>query len=954
MPSTPEEPSDFTNNLVEYINFARENKNTKPVPKKGVAGQKSQRKKKPIKPANEKIHSKAAADSVPEAAKVVTDNTAVPVQESKGHNQAMSRQNHLAATCESPGPDDTFYLPKPANDQAICSPLQQSAPKGAVSEPKERPGYRYITDPKTGQQRRIYEIPRYVSGVFVDNTSEFEKTYLTHTPLNVPKFGRHEDLDPHPARPANEFDPVDYERRPSGVMSPISRLDLPDAASWDVDEADGPAGDHITDITGSTDATSELGEFPLVLPPLLTPTPNRGHPRSRKQGSGGSMASSTASSTRSSSSSSASARLRKQHKAYLDQRDRCREAKKPRDGIDQVAGPDDESLNELLESFTYRPNPSEECVQGVAKGAGNGDDSNGRNNNNKKEDGACLTPGIVSQAVQSIEGRGWGSRTGGQQNQPRTSAGTKAPPNGKTSCPSRTNTSSDSSTGSTGTTKVTRNTAKLEGTRHATGMVANAPSDIHHHSTSDKTVNNSSSPSDPQASKTKKNKGTDMNNQSQSLPTWRRPSNMTIDYSSGVLNSTLDSLEPMYTVTARRKNKDNGSPTTALAHSEPKSAGVIVSSKVNDADGSEDSTAKHYRSDAKRQISTSKYSSQNDSTFVDGPSDFSINMLQYLNEDQKTPNGIVQERETIDARQSKTSDDNRSGRTWGSKTSVERGRSSKTNRSNHSRSKSAERARECRNVVSCRNNARGSESRERSSEGRDSEHTKHDRICSEKDSTVIKTDRKFLSPKGPSCPCHPNGNHPGMQMTSTRPNASKGNGASKKRGARPATTPSSGSGSENEALRCEVAQLQQQISRRDEILATSRRTVRHLEMQVSLKDDALAASKRTIDDLEEQLQSNEEAISISQRLVMHLQEQLEKTDEALATSHLTAAHLRSKMFQAQQEHEKREEEWHHRADLMLDEVDRRGEACLYLWGKMEKPGVKDQRGRQGYRYRCVS
>lgn len=49
--------------------------------------------------------------------------------------------------------------------------------------------------------------------------------------------------------------------------------------------------------------------------------------------------------------------------------------------------------------------------------------------------------------------------------------------------------------------------------------------------------------------------------------------------------------------------------------------------------------------------------------------------------------------------------------------------------------------------------------------------------------------------------------------------------------------------------------------------------------------------------------------------------------------------------------EKREEEWHARAQLLLKEVDRRGAACLQLWGQLEHPWERDGDGRQKYTYK---
>lgn len=65
----------------------------------------------------------------------------------------------------------------------------------------------------------------------------------------------------------------------------------------------------------------------------------------------------------------------------------------------------------------------------------------------------------------------------------------------------------------------------------------------------------------------------------------------------------------------------------------------------------------------------------------------------------------------------------------------------------------------------------------------------------------------------------------------------------------------------------------------------------------------------------------------------------------------TIASLQKREAEMEEKQEKREEEWHARVELLLQEVERRGAACMELWGQLEHPGERDEKGRQKYTYK---
>jgi hypothetical protein len=63
------------------------------------------------------------------------------------------------------------------------------------------------------------------------------------------------------------------------------------------------------------------------------------------------------------------------------------------------------------------------------------------------------------------------------------------------------------------------------------------------------------------------------------------------------------------------------------------------------------------------------------------------------------------------------------------------------------------------------------------------------------------------------------------------------------------------------------------------------------------------------------------------------------------------ASLQRRQTEVEEKQEQREAEWQARAELLMEEIDRRGAACMQLWGQLEHPGQRDAKGRQKYTYK---
>ena len=124
------------------------------------------------------------------------------------------------------------------------------------------------------------------------------------------------------------------------------------------------------------------------------------------------------------------------------------------------------------------------------------------------------------------------------------------------------------------------------------------------------------------------------------------------------------------------------------------------------------------------------------------------------------------------------------------------------------------------------------------------------------------------------------------------------------------------------------------------------------KLNISLQEKAAAAVKtdsavstlvaRSAALKDAMIAAEDEAAGLAQH-----NERLARKVEALTLSTDVAL---EKAKRAEREMGEREEMWAQRADVLLAEIERRGRALMIAVGERELPGVKDQRGRQAYRY----
>ena len=107
-----------------------------------------------------------------------------------------------------------------------------------------------------------------------------------------------------------------------------------------------------------------------------------------------------------------------------------------------------------------------------------------------------------------------------------------------------------------------------------------------------------------------------------------------------------------------------------------------------------------------------------------------------------------------------------------------------------------------------------------------------------------------------------------------------------------------------------------------------------LETALAEKDHQLVVKDATISTLRTLAESTEAAY---QRRIESLQTKLSEEGE--------------RCQRVEREKERRESVWKTRVEGLLKEVERRGNACLMLWGKLEHPGEVDGKGGQKYTYR---
>jgi hypothetical protein len=176
-------------------------------------------------------------------------------------------------------------------------------------------------------------------------------------------------------------------------------------------------------------------------------------------------------------------------------------------------------------------------------------------------------------------------------------------------------------------------------------------------------------------------------------------------------------------------------------------------------------------------------------------------------------------------------------------------------------------------------------------------------------------------------------------------------------------------------LRSQIAQLQAQLLQRDDTITELQNSLSIAENKCVILESNLEEKNTTINKWQTSLnQSNQKCQALEQKLLLEtvepaqppqseqdcklLEAALSHYADNLKTQHHISETLATKneelkatISSLQERQEKREEEWQVRVALLLQEVERRGAACMELWGQLEHPGERDAWGRQKYTYK---
>jgi hypothetical protein len=143
----------------------------------------------------------------------------------------------------------------------------------------------------------------------------------------------------------------------------------------------------------------------------------------------------------------------------------------------------------------------------------------------------------------------------------------------------------------------------------------------------------------------------------------------------------------------------------------------------------------------------------------------------------------------------------------------------------------------------------------------------------------------------------------------------------------------------NETLSGRIADLRVEMGDKDLLLIEHVEEVRkpQSEMDCELLKDALS---HYADDLNAQYELSDNLAADKKEL-----------EGIIAVLQKRRADMEERMREKEEKAEKREEEWQSRAELLMKEIDRRGAACMQLWGQLEHPGERDGKGGQKYTYK---
>jgi predicted nucleic acid-binding Zn-ribbon protein len=152
----------------------------------------------------------------------------------------------------------------------------------------------------------------------------------------------------------------------------------------------------------------------------------------------------------------------------------------------------------------------------------------------------------------------------------------------------------------------------------------------------------------------------------------------------------------------------------------------------------------------------------------------------------------------------------------------------------------------------------------------------------------------------------------------------------------------------NADLKEHIEDLRTEISEKDLLLIETVEEVRKPQSEIDcefLKD----AITQYVAELDAQYDAAERAADEKKGLegtISALNEKQERMEQEMKQ-------MQQKLREAAATAEEKETEWRGKVEGLAKEVKRRGDACLELWGMLEHPGERDGEGRQKYTYKYV-
>ena len=155
-------------------------------------------------------------------------------------------------------------------------------------------------------------------------------------------------------------------------------------------------------------------------------------------------------------------------------------------------------------------------------------------------------------------------------------------------------------------------------------------------------------------------------------------------------------------------------------------------------------------------------------------------------------------------------------------------------------------------------------------------------------------------------------------------------------------------------LETALTQQDEKLARKIEMLAQKDEMLAQQDEIMAQQDEMIVQRDEMLGQKDEMLAEADETVGILQARLSTKTTETRNTNETLETKikHLKASTsiAQAEATRARREQEEREKLWIQRSEVLLAEIDRRGQAVMWAIGEKECPGMVDEKGRQAYRY----